>query len=66
MAIVTIDGQRVNALISCHRDHSFTFHHNGQWHERQRTVPRAVLNELPADERSRVMRRLAEAGEFPS
>ena len=67
-AIVTIDGVRALALISCHKSGLFSYHDGKQWIRNARTVPRAVLDDpqLPEEERLRVMSRMAMEGVVPS
>ena len=65
---VMIDGRPHLALISCHHDGTFSYFHEGEWHRKQRSVPREVLADpdLPEGERLRVLGRMAEEGVGPS
>lgn len=66
-ATVTIDGTRCLALISCHKNGSFSFFTDGRW-QTARTVPHSVLYdpELPENERRRVLMKMAVLGVSPS
>ncbi len=64
--IITIDGVRTTTYVSCHWDDSFSYHNGKDWVRKAKTVPRAVLEDLPEGERVRVQRKLAELGRSPS
>jgi hypothetical protein len=65
--VVTVDGKRCLALISCHRNDTFSYFHQGRW-VTGRTVPQEVLDDpqLPDDERCRVISKLNYLGRSPS
>lgn len=65
--VVLKDGKPALALISCHENGTFTYWLHGRW-VTNHTVPREVLDDpaLPESERYRVMRRLTQAGRWPS
>jgi hypothetical protein len=65
--VVTSNGKRCLALISCHRNGSFSFFQYDRW-VTARTVPYSVLYdaELPEEERRRVLWKMEELGVMPS
>ncbi len=63
---VTIDGVVCRAMVSCHHDGLFSFYDGKDWVRKAKTVPLAVLVDLPEGERLRVRSRMAEEGQVPS
>lgn len=66
--VVLIDGIVAKALVTCHRNGTYTYHNGTEWVHRAHTVPRAVLEHstMPEDERHRVLSHMDEHGVEPS
>ena len=65
--VVTHNGKRCLALISCHLNGEFSYYENDRW-VTARTVPSGILwaSDMPDEERYRVIRKMDELGVDPS
>jgi hypothetical protein len=64
--ITNIDGRQAVTLVSCHFDETFSYFNGTDWVRKAKTVPLAVINDLPENEAYRVRRKMAEWGGGPS